>query len=135
MATKRDREIQAKRDAEAMELAGFELIPPELAEKLKAAAFNYEGRADHIEVAIGAVVMARMYGWRAVRLLHHGTTYARIERALGFKIKDHCPERGILARRSNVLALADQLGNFWAMARGTDTKPEHRLDATTPTGA
>lgn len=128
-------EIQVKRDNESQQLARFDLLPVELAERIKAAAFNYEGPTDHFEVAIGAVVMSRLYGWRAVRLLHTGATYARIERILGVRLRDVCPERGILARRSNVLALADQLGNFWLMARGVEPKPANRLDATTPTGA
>lgn len=83
----------------------------------------FEGDARELERAVGALLVGKYFGWRVLRIMHDGSTYAKYEKVLGagaggFKFRDHCPERGPLARRSHGLQLADRIDGFWRVVRG-----------------
>ena len=80
---------------------------------IKNASENYEGDMDILESAIGALLVAQFYGWRVIRVIHSGATYARYERVLGIKFNELCPARTPLSRRNNGFRWTEDFGNYW----------------------
>jgi hypothetical protein len=100
-----------------------ELISDEERAIIDEACVNYEGDLRDLERALGALLVGKYVGWKVLRIGHDGSTYAKYERILGggvkgFRFRDHCPERGPLARRSVGLIWADKINNFWKVVRG-----------------
>jgi hypothetical protein len=91
---------------------------------LDEAVLNFQGDGRELERAIGALILGKYAGWKVLRIIHDGSTYAKYEKILGagkkgvFKFKEHCPERGPIARRFRALVWADALNNFWNVVRG-----------------
>lgn len=95
------------------------LLTSELTKIIEKASEQYSGDVTILESAIGALIIGRMYGWRVLRLVHGSSSYARYERILAIKFKDVCLERTELSKKSLALKVADAVGDFWAVARGT----------------
>jgi hypothetical protein len=101
-----------------------ELITKEDKAILDEAAIHFFGDGHDLERALGAFILGKYAGWKVLRILHDGSTYAKYERILGagkkgvFKFKNHCPERGPIARRFRGLVWADKINRFWEVVRG-----------------
>lgn len=110
---------------------------------LDEAALHFVGDSRELERALGAFLLGKYAGWKVLRIVHDGSTYAKYEKILGagqrgvFKFKQHCPERGPLARRFRGLVWADALNNFWGVVRGQVSgvrSSEVELDPQLPQG-
>lgn len=95
------------------------LLTPELIKVIEKASEEYSGDVTVLESAIGALIIGRTYGWRVLRLVHGSNSYTKYERILQIKFKDSCPERTELSKKSLALRVADTVGDFWSVARGT----------------
>ena len=119
--------IKELRKQELSELKKFK-FHPELDQIIKNAAHNYLGQLKTLESAIGALIIGQLYGWRILRIIHGSNTYIRYEKIFGeeFKFKDYCDDKGVLARRSVGMSLADSIKSFWKVATG-----KHKTDIDT----
>lgn len=111
--------IDKLRKRELSKLKKFE-FHPKLNQIIKNAAHNYTGQMTTLESAIGALILGQLYGWRVLRIIHGSNTYIRYEKIFGeeFKFKDYCDDKGVLARRSVGMSLAESIKSFWKVATG-----------------
>ena len=95
---------------------------------------------NHLESALGALVVGRLVGWETLRIIHSNTTFNRMENILGLKFREPLPwapdgapslleKRGVYAKKSYALRMVDSVGDFWAVFQGkTDmTKKQSRV--------
>lgn len=94
------------------------LLTPELIKVIEKASTEYLGDLTILESAIGALIVGRIYGWRVLRLMHGGSSYAKYERILEIKFNRTCPERTELSKKSVSLKIVDEVKDFWAVATG-----------------
>ncbi len=80
---------------------------------------GFRGDLNHLESAIGMLLIGRHYGWRVLFLIHSPATIRKYIKLLGLKnLRDALPEVGVLAHRSNAWRLLDDGKNFWKVVRG-----------------
>ncbi len=87
---------------------------------------EFKGQADDLYMAIGSLVVGRLYGWRILRLTLTSKDYAKYQRilALGldepgeFRFGEWMRERERLSYKSIGLKLVDGIGDFWAACKG-----------------
>lgn len=102
-------------------------IPSEIVER----ASKFRGNGLHLEAAIGAYTIGRLYGWRVLYLMHAQHTLRRYEKTLGARFDALCPERTELSRKSVGLAVVDRIGSFWRVAKGSTYAAErHQIGDT-----
>jgi len=109
--------LEAIRKQELSKLRRLEFYPS-IEKIMKNAAFKFSGNLPTLESAVGAFIIGQMYGWRVLRIIHGSSTYNKYEKILGIKFSDVCPDKGVLARRSVGLRLAEHLESFWKVATG-----------------
>lgn len=131
---------QEKELAKAMSslagLFGDEHLAEHLADRVRI----FRGNFDHLETALGALVVGRLVGWETLRIIHSNATFNRMENVLGLKFREPLPwapdgsaplleKRGVYAKKSYAVRLVDKVGNFWAVFQGeTDmTKKQRRI--------
>lgn len=93
------------------------------------ASWEFHGQADDLYMAIGCLVVGRLYGWRILRLTLSPKNYARYQRILALGLDEpgefhfnkwmRAEER--LAYKSIGLKLANLAGDFWAAVKGRFT--------------
>jgi hypothetical protein len=79
---------------------------------------NYEGNIRELEHAIGAFIIASLYGWKAAYVFHSKKTIRHYEKILGFRFRDTFDEFGVLAYKSSALTSIRKQGNFWRSLDG-----------------
>lgn len=82
---------------------------------------EYRGTAQQLEAAIGALIVGRTIGWRAMYLMHSAGTIRKYEKILGLKFQEILPPDTEHSRRSvayKLLQLADNIKNFWKVVNG-----------------
>lgn len=94
------------------------LLTPRLEKAIKKLSEEYVGDLGVLESAVGAVLIAQLYGWKVLRMCHGSNAYAKYERMLGIKFKDECPETTKLSRKSLGLWAAERINDFWAVVKG-----------------
>ncbi len=102
----------------------------ELMELFDRVAGEFHGQSDDLTQMIGMVVLGRLYGWRVARLVTPSKVWARSVKILGCDPKALMPERGKYAYKSLALSVADRLGGYWDMVRGSAlniTGPEKKV--------
>lgn len=88
---------------------------------------SYKGDASTLGNAIGALTVARTFGWRVARLIYAPATYQKYQKALGIDFKDWCPETTEQSERSLGYRFVQKAGDFWSFVRGAG-KPQEYLD-------
>ncbi len=78
----------------------------------------YKGDGIVLSNALGALLMAHLFGWRVLLILHSWDTVKRYEQILGYSFKELTQERTSLSGKSFGLTTADKLGSFWKYIRG-----------------
>jgi hypothetical protein len=73
---------------------------------------NFEGKAQHLERAIGALFMGYHFGWRAVRVFHAYRTVKQYEDILGIDMRETFDEEGPAAFRSVGYVQAESVGFY-----------------------
>jgi hypothetical protein len=97
-----------------------------LSQLVDEASLRFSGTFDELESAAGMLMIGRLYGWRVLVLIHNKRTIRKYEEILGIKVREAFPEEGPLASRSNALAVAKTLGNFWKAVSGELKIPDRR---------
>lgn len=89
------------------------------------ASLSYRGNADDLVMAVGYLVLGRLFGWHVVRLLASRSGYARSQRILSagldgqeFKFSEWMRPEEPLARKSIVLSVIKAAGRFWDAIKG-----------------
>jgi hypothetical protein len=85
---------------------------------------NYRGDATVLGNAIGALVLGRYVGWRALRVIYSSPAYSKYQNILGIQFKDILRERDIYSKKSLGLSILDQVGGFWDFVRSASGPPE-----------
>lgn len=95
----------------------------ELSEKVEQLAKEYKGQLDDLYAVVGMIVIGRHFGWKVIRLTSRRGHWALANKLFG-DVKKLLPERGLYAHRSVGLQIADTLGKFWEIVRGTVSLPQ-----------
>lgn len=85
---------------------------------------NYHGNGTDLGDALGALVLGRYVGWRALRVVYSNKSYSKFQNLLGIQFKDVLREREVLSRKSLGLAILDEVGGFWDFCRSSSGPPE-----------
>ena len=97
----------------ARKLRGDNPTDREMLRIIDEAVNEFEGDAAVLESAIGALVVGRVVGWKALRLMHNGRTFKRYEEVLGVKFRDVLDEVTDQSERMMGYKLAQKMGKFW----------------------
>ncbi len=79
----------------------------------------YQGDATVLGNAIGALVLGRLVGWRALRVVYSTGSYTKYQKILGIQFKDVLRERDIYSKKSLGLSILDEVGGFWDFCRSS----------------
>jgi hypothetical protein len=90
------------------------------------AALDFRGQIDDLFIAVGALYLGRLFGWRVLRLVFSSVNYAKYQRILSkgmesgesFSFNNWMREREILSYKSIGLELVDKIGGFWEAVKG-----------------
>lgn len=85
---------------------------------------DFKGDGTSLGNAVGALVVARLYGWRVARLMYSLNSYGKYQKVLGIDFKDWCPETTELSDKSMAYKFALKAGQFWDLVRGKAKPPE-----------
>ncbi|GJL71920.1 MAG: hypothetical protein NMNS01_11190 [Nitrosomonas sp.] len=88
---------------------------------------NFRGQADELEIAIGMLMIGRIYGWKVLVIIHNKRTIKKYEKILGINIREMFPPEGPLAHKSVGYKIASKLSNFWKAVSG-DIKIDKRRE-------
>ena len=94
----------------------------ELMKKIDEVSGDFHGQIDDLYMAIGMIVMGRLFGWRVLRLTSSRSQWARANKLFG-DLKTLMPERGKYAHKSIGLAVVDKLGSYWDVVKGIVSVP------------
>lgn len=86
---------------------------------IKSVIENYNGDATVLGNAIGALVVGRYVGWRALRVVYSNKSYIKYQKILGIQFRDVLRERDIYAKKSLALRILDEVGGFWDFCRSS----------------
>lgn len=90
-------------------------------------ASTYKGQSNVISDALGALLFGQLYGAKGLAMAHTRASVRRFEAVLGVKFSDHMPERTSLSTRIFGVRAADEIGRFWAIAKGDVSCPDKRM--------
>ncbi|MFA5040444.1 MAG: hypothetical protein WC464_02270 [Bdellovibrionales bacterium] len=80
---------------------------------------KYTGQSNELELAIGALMLARYVGWKPLMLMHDRKTIRRFEDRLKIKIREAVPAEGDLANKSKAWKyFFKKHTNFWKAVSG-----------------
>jgi hypothetical protein len=85
---------------------------------------TYRGRGDHLQDALGALLIAKVYGWRVVRVMYSGKLYANFQRVLELDFKEWCEPETKFAARHRGYQAALKVDDFWKLIRGDMPQPD-----------
>jgi hypothetical protein len=91
----------------------------QLDERLIRRMAKYKGLGTTLGSAVGALAIGKIYGWRVVVMIHSLSTVRKFNEILGVRIQDVCSEYTELSRRSFGIRLAEKVGAFWKIAKGS----------------
>lgn len=94
----------------------------EILDKIDEVSGNFHGQIDDLYVAIGMIVMGRLFGWRVLRLTSSRRQWARATKLFG-DLKALMPERGKYVHKSIGLAIADKMDVYWDIVKGIVSVP------------
>ena len=105
-------------------------VTPEEAKRLidivDEAIYGFEGNVDHLETAIGMLLVGRRVGWKVLLLVHNKRTIRKYEEILGIDIRKFLPEETKHSDRSFAFQAVQTLGNFWKAVSGDVSIPDRR---------
>lgn len=98
----------------------------ELKALISRASWHFTGGIDDLYMAVGCLVVGRLFGWRILRLTLTAKNYAKYQRVLAlgleqpgqFKFSEWMRKEERLAYKSIGLRLVNLAGDFWAAAKG-----------------
>lgn len=78
----------------------------------------YKGQIDDLCMAVGVLVVGRIYGWRVMRIVLSPVTYRRCQRVLGLDFKDILQDETKYSRRCVGYDAVKKIGEFWEVVVG-----------------
>lgn len=96
-------------------------VDKDLLDQIDGICRSYRGQASQLEAAIGALLVGRTFGWRAMYLMHSAGTIRKYEKVLGLKFQEVLPPETEYSGRSiayKLLQVADDIKNFWKAVNG-----------------
>jgi hypothetical protein len=88
---------------------------------------DYEGDVTVFESAVGVLLVGRLLGYDALRVLHSWRTLRKYEGILGISFKDF-PGRTAESQRLNGIRRADKFAQFWkALGAGVASEPQAKV--------
>lgn len=100
----------------------------EMIRKIEQVSIDFVGQLDDLQVAVGMLVVGRLYGWRVTRLISSKRHWA-VACSLFGDLKELLPERGVLSHKSIGLSVIDKTGEYWDFVSGRgnrDALPLHQ---------
>ena len=92
------------------------------------AIYEFEGNFDHLEAAIGMLLVGRHIGWRPLLLIHNKRTIRNYEKILGgIDIRKFLPDETPRSERSFAYKAVKAVGRFWKGVSG-DVSIENRRE-------
>ena len=82
---------------------------------------TFRGQGADLEAALGALVLGRHFGLRALRIMHSPATIRKYDRILGRKLKDLCPAETHLSDKMVGVRFANKIGAYWDVVTGRRT--------------
>ena len=79
---------------------------------------NFRGDTFELRGAIGALMMARRFGWKPLLLMVDKRSIQKYERILGVSFRDYAPEVGDCAEKSVGWQAVQKVSNFWKAVKG-----------------
>lgn len=98
-------------------------VTPEEAKRLidliDEAIYDFQGNFDHLEAAIGMLLVGRHIGWRPLLLIHNKRTIRNYQEILGdIDIKKFLPDETPRSTRSFAYRASKAIGRFWKAVSG-----------------
>ncbi len=116
--TKEERNTRHKREALNFEMSSTSEELQDIVKSLQLCIGTYKGDLAILESSIGAYFLAKLYGWKILRMIHTERTYKKYESVLGLKFSDVAPDFGVLKDRANVWHVHQSVDSFWSIVRG-----------------
>jgi hypothetical protein len=85
---------------------------------------TYRGDGTHLQAALGALLIGKVYGWRVLRVCYTGATYTKYQRTLELDFKDWCDAETPYTSRHRGYQVVGKLSDFWKIVRGDIPQPE-----------
>lgn len=107
-----------------------QMTSEELVAHIDSVILTYEGDAEALASAIGALMIGRKYGWRVLRIVISSPSYTKYQRVLGLDFKKVLPEKTDISERSRGYRIVTSLNNFWDVVKGIasiDPKEKRRF--------
>jgi len=108
-------------------------LPPITAEEAKRlidvideAVYGFKGNVDHLEAAVGMLLVGRLVGWKVLLLIHNKRTIRKYEEILGIDVRKFLPEETKVSEKSLAYRAVQALGNFWKAVSGDVSIPDRR---------
>ena len=95
-----------------------QLSDSELIALFDEAIVEFSGNINELKGAIGALMIARQFGWKPFLLMQDKRTITKYERILGVSFRELTPEIGPKAKKSNAWRAAQHIKNFWKAVKG-----------------
>ena len=79
---------------------------------------DFRGNINELKGAIGALMIARRFGWKPLLLMQDKRSVDKYERILGVSFRELFPEEGDLAGKSMAWVTMGKFKNFWKAVKG-----------------
>lgn len=101
----------------------------ELDKRIEELCETYHGSLEDLYRAVGMMVVGRYFGWRVMRLVSTRADWSNAIKMFGDP-KTWMADREKFWHRSYGLHLADKIGRFWDVIKGTAPIPSHDRKST-----
>jgi len=79
---------------------------------------KFRGQLPTLEGAIGAYLVGKELGWKAMYLIHEKRTIRKYEEILEISFRDELPEEGRYAHKSLAWKAVKKVSNYWKAVKG-----------------
>jgi hypothetical protein len=90
----------------------------ELLEHVNLISREYKGDSHALFMAIGALFVGRVYGWRVIRVFLSSSSYARCQKILNLDFKTVMPSETEFSDRASGYKSIKDLKDFWGIVAG-----------------
>ncbi len=88
---------------------------------------HFEGNAEKLETAIGALYLGIHLGWKTLYIIHNKRTIRQFEEILGITFKEYFDDVLPGSRRSPGYTKAEDQKKYWKVVNGTFQVPLKRM--------
>ena len=94
------------------------LTPKQMESIADKAIKDFEGDVRVLQGAVGAMYVAKYFGWKAIYLMNDRRTIKKYENVLDISFQAEFDETGPLAEKSTAIKALKKVSNFWKAVRG-----------------